>query len=131
MSRTSSIPYWTTSVFCSTVTDLVLIYESVASTTDTALKDDSLRMNCSSLHGSLYSLLVTMENVCCPAVVTETCLLKRCLRIDSRICSLLLERVFSEPLASNELPLWLHYSGFQASCQSIVTSGLNQALGRN
>jgi hypothetical protein len=29
--RTPSIPYWTTSVFSSTVTDLVLIYESVTS----------------------------------------------------------------------------------------------------
>jgi hypothetical protein len=31
-----SIPYWTTSVFSSTVTDLVLIYESVASSASTA-----------------------------------------------------------------------------------------------
>jgi hypothetical protein len=29
LSKTRSIPYWTTSVFSSTVTDLVLIYESV------------------------------------------------------------------------------------------------------
>jgi hypothetical protein len=31
LSETRSIPYWTTSVFSSTVTDLVLIYESVTS----------------------------------------------------------------------------------------------------
>jgi hypothetical protein len=31
MSKTRSIPYWTTSVFSSTVTDFVLIYESVTS----------------------------------------------------------------------------------------------------
>jgi hypothetical protein len=31
LSQTRSIPYWTTSVFCSTVTDLVLIYESAIS----------------------------------------------------------------------------------------------------
>jgi hypothetical protein len=31
LSKTRSIPYWTTSVFSSTVTDLVLIYESVTS----------------------------------------------------------------------------------------------------
>jgi hypothetical protein len=31
MTKTRSIPYWTTSVFSSTVTDLVLIYESVTS----------------------------------------------------------------------------------------------------
>jgi hypothetical protein len=31
LSKTCSVPYWTTSVFSSTVTDLVLIYESVTS----------------------------------------------------------------------------------------------------
>jgi hypothetical protein len=31
LSKTRSFPYWTTSVFSSTVTDLVLIYESVTS----------------------------------------------------------------------------------------------------
>jgi hypothetical protein len=31
MTKTRSIPYWTTSIFSSTVTDLVLIYESVTS----------------------------------------------------------------------------------------------------
>jgi hypothetical protein len=31
MAKTRSIPYWTTSVFTSTVTDLVLIYESITS----------------------------------------------------------------------------------------------------
>jgi hypothetical protein len=34
LSKTRSIPYWTTSVFSSTVTDLVLIYVSVTSTND-------------------------------------------------------------------------------------------------
>jgi hypothetical protein len=33
LSETCSIPYWTSSVFSSTVTDLVLIYESVISST--------------------------------------------------------------------------------------------------
>jgi hypothetical protein len=32
--RTRSVPYWTTSVFTSTVTDLVLIYESVTLASD-------------------------------------------------------------------------------------------------
>jgi hypothetical protein len=40
--KTRSIPHWTTSVFSSTVTDLVLIYESVTSSTATALNDDCL-----------------------------------------------------------------------------------------
>jgi hypothetical protein len=32
--------------------------------------------------------------------------------------SLQRERVFGELLASNGLPFWLHYTGFQASCDS-------------
>jgi hypothetical protein len=78
-----------------------------------------LRMNRSSLHRFFYSLSVTTENVCCLAVVTETCLPNRWLSVDFRVSSLLRERAFDEPLASNELPLWLHYSGFQASWQYI------------
>jgi hypothetical protein len=35
-----------------------------------------------------------------------------------RVYSLQQERVFGEPLASNRLPLWLHYCGFQASCHN-------------
>jgi hypothetical protein len=27
--------------------------------------------------------------------------------------------VYAEPLASSELPLWLHYSGIQASCHNM------------
>jgi hypothetical protein len=38
--KTSSISYLTTSVYCSPVTDLVLIYESLTSSTATALNDD-------------------------------------------------------------------------------------------
>jgi hypothetical protein len=34
--ETRSFPYWTTSVFSSTVTDFVLIYVSIASSTATA-----------------------------------------------------------------------------------------------
>jgi hypothetical protein len=32
--------------------------------------------------------------------------------------SLQREYVFGEPLASNKLPLWLHYSSFQTSCHN-------------
>jgi hypothetical protein len=39
-------------------------------------------MNRFSLHGSLYSLLVTMENVYWPVVVTEACLPNRWLTMD-------------------------------------------------
>jgi hypothetical protein len=38
--------------------------------------------------------------------------------MDFSFCSFLRERVFGEPLASNGLPLWLYYSGFQASCHN-------------
>jgi hypothetical protein len=87
-------------------------------------------MTCSSLHGSLYSLPVTMENVCCLSVDTETCLPKRCLSPDFRVCSLLRESVFGEPLASNGLPLWLHYSGFQTSCHSNKTRSVDLTSSR-
>jgi hypothetical protein len=83
----------------STVIDLVLIYGSVTPSPSTVgwLTLQSwtlnfsilLRMNRSSLHGSLYSLFVTMENICCLAVVTGTCLRNRCLSIDFRDCLLL------------------------------------------
>jgi hypothetical protein len=42
LSTTRSIPFWTKSVFSSTVTDTVLIYESVAFSTATASNDDCL-----------------------------------------------------------------------------------------
>jgi hypothetical protein len=64
--KTRSIPYWTTSVFSSTVTDLVLIYESVTSSASivrwitlhswTLNFWIFLRLNRSSVHGSSYSL---------------------------------------------------------------------------
>jgi hypothetical protein len=41
-SKTRSIPYWTVSVFSSTVTDLVLIYESVVSYAAADLNDKCL-----------------------------------------------------------------------------------------
>jgi hypothetical protein len=60
-----------------------------------------------------------MENVCCLAVVTGTCLSNRCLSMDFRACSLLRDQ--GEPLAINGLPIWLHYSGFQASCHNTLS----------
>jgi hypothetical protein len=48
--------------------------------------------------------------------------------MDFRVCSLLRERVFGEPLASCGLPLWLHYSGFQASCHNIAFTHFNLKL---
>jgi hypothetical protein len=45
------------------------------------------------------------------------------------LCSLLRERVFSEPLASNGLPLWLRYSGFQASCNNTIRPDTHILMG--
>jgi hypothetical protein len=46
--------------------------------------------------------------------------------MDGRVYSLLLERALDKSWASNGLPLWLHYSGYQTSCHSMNT--LNYAL---
>jgi hypothetical protein len=54
--KTLSIPYWTTSDFSSTVTDLVLIYESVTFSTATA---------------PYIVERVSTENVCCLRLYME------------------------------------------------------------
>jgi hypothetical protein len=56
MTKPRSIPYWTTSVFSSTVTELVLIYEPVTSTNDCILTS-LLRMNADCLNVSLSLIL--------------------------------------------------------------------------
>jgi hypothetical protein len=115
--RVSSLPLW---LFWFWFTNRSLLLLRLPWTTAV------LRMNRSSLHGSLYSLSVTVENVCCLAVVTGTCLANHCLSMDFRVCSLLRERVFGEQLASNRLPPWLHYSGFQASCYNNMETGFRE-----
>jgi hypothetical protein len=117
LSKTRSIPYWTTSAFPSAVADLVPIYESVTYTgsvvrwlalhgwTLNSLTTELLLI-CSFLYSSLYRLSVTVENVCCLSVVS-------CHR-----------NVLPEPLASNGLQLWLQYSDFQASCHSTILTQL-------
>jgi hypothetical protein len=118
LSMTCPISYWTTSVFSSAwltwfwFTNRSLLLLLLPWTTTV------LRVTCFSLHGFLYSLPVTMENICCLSIVTETYLPNRCLSVDFRVRSLLRERVFGEPLASNGLPVWLHFSGFEASCHN-------------
>jgi hypothetical protein len=108
LSKTRSIPHWTTSVFSSTATNGERKIPSSASVVRwLTLHSGTLnfsRMN-SSLHGSLYSLLVTMENICCLAWLGLTCH----------------GNVLTEPLPNNGLPLWLHYSGFQASCHNTLS----------
>jgi hypothetical protein len=75
-----------------------------------------------SLHCSLHSLSVTMQNACCLDVVTGTRLvLNWSLRIYLRSnvsirCS---RNVLTNSLPTNGRSLWLHYSSFQASCHNI------------
>jgi hypothetical protein len=71
--RVSSLPLWMTWFWLTNRSRLLRL-----PWTTTVLRIE-LRLNCSCLHGSLYSLSVTMENVYCLAVVMETCLPKRCL----------------------------------------------------
>jgi hypothetical protein len=70
-------------------------------------------LNRPSLHGSLYRLPVTMENVCCHGNVLTGPL------ASNGHLFIAAERVFGEPLVSNGLSLWLRCSGFQASCHSV------------
>jgi hypothetical protein len=148
--NTHSIPYSTTSVFSSAVTDLDPIYESVTSSasivrrltlhswTLNSLTSDECRTTAhSSLTGMNWTnsfitsgrteykspcltvpllLCFSVFILCHGNVLTEP-LPSNGL---SRVCSLQRKRAFGEPLASNGLPLWLHYSGFQASCHSIL-----------
>jgi hypothetical protein len=90
LSKTRSIPYWTTSVFSSVVTDLVLNYESVTSAsgvrwltlhiwTLNSLTAELL-LTRSSLHSFLCGLRVTMENVCCHGNVLAGNGIVRCCR---------------------------------------------------
>jgi hypothetical protein len=100
-------------VFSLLVTGLVLIHGSVTSSASVVrwlthhswtlnfwiLCTTQLRLNRSSVHGSLYSLARIHANLCWIFVDMRT--------------------RFSESLASNGLSLWLHYSSFQASCHNI------------
>jgi hypothetical protein len=123
MTKTRCIPYWTTSVFFSTVTDLTLIYESATSSTATALSDDCLTNDSlNSLHGSLYSLTRIHGKCLLLARIHGNCLLiplrwkaRSVLRRFPRI-HISIERV----LASHCLAM--DYSGFQASCHNIIIS---------
>jgi hypothetical protein len=84
-----------------------------------------LRLPRSSLHGSLYRLPVSMENVCCHGnVLTEPLASSELVRCCGNVCLassglplcyLLRERVSGKPLASSGLPLWPRSFGFQAS----------------
>jgi hypothetical protein len=115
MTRTRCIAYWTTSVFPSTVTDLVLIYESVTSVPvvrSTAEQSTLLRMNydwteLTSKRTEYRSPSPTVRVLLCFIRYSGNVLPNRCLAmVLLRVCSLLRERVFGEPLASNGLPLF-------------------------
>jgi hypothetical protein len=132
LSKTRSIAYWTTSVLSSTVTDLVLIYESVTSSAATALNDDCLTNDSNRIHEWTLFYNFGANRIChhvlqflcysvflCLFIAPGTYLQNRWPAMDFRVCSLLREHVLGRPLASNGLPLSLHYSGFQASCHNI------------
>jgi hypothetical protein len=77
--KTRSTPYWTTSVFSSTVSDLVLIYESVTSSASVVhwtLHSWALNSitNDGSLANELWALLRrngrTLESITCPPFIT-------------------------------------------------------------
>jgi hypothetical protein len=93
MAKTHSIPFWTTSVFSSTVTDFVLIYESVTFSTATALNDTVLRMTPTEFTNEL-SFITSGEPNMSPCLTVRLLL---CYSIASETCA-------SEPLASSGLP---------------------------
>jgi hypothetical protein len=67
--KTLSIPYWTTSVFSSTVTDLVLIYESVTSSASVVrwLTLHSWTLSSTTELPSEFSYdWITAESITCP-----------------------------------------------------------------
>jgi hypothetical protein len=83
--NTRSIPFWTTSVFSSIVTDLVLIYESVTSSTnDSRIIKDEWRKKNESRTNYVYLLYnfqanrieITTSNsssiIPCPSVAAQT-----------------------------------------------------------
>jgi hypothetical protein len=123
--KTRSIPYWTTCVFSSTATDLVLIYESVIFSASVVrwLTFHSrtldflrilLRWNQSSLHSCFYSL----------ARIRGKCLLLARIR-GTFVDSVDMESAFrTKSVSTNPHPhrshcLGIDYSGFQASCHII------------
>jgi hypothetical protein len=100
-----SSPYGTTRVFSSTVTNDEW---RIAGTELSWTELTSRRTEYRPLSITVHVLL------CFTRFHGNVCLASRWLAMALR------ERVFSEPLASNGLPLWLHYSGFQAPCHTIL-----------
>jgi hypothetical protein len=104
--KTRSVPYWTTSVFS-------LLWRMTKN--HLRLHWTLLRLTCSSLYGSLYSLPVTIQNVCCLSSR------KRAYRtVAYQWTSTAARGCGNVCLATSGLPLWLHYSGFQASCYNTI-----------
>jgi hypothetical protein len=127
--KTRSIPYWTTSVFSSTDwlgSDLRIghsfsfrrpLVNTPQLNTQLSLEWTELFYNFGTechhvLKFPCYSLLL------CVFVATGTCLSNRCRAMDY---SAYIHCSGNKPLASSGLPLWLHYSVFQASCQNMLT----------
>jgi hypothetical protein len=74
MTKTRSIRYWTTSVFSSTVTDLVLIYDSLRTNGERRVKTD-LRLNSPELsYECLNELSLSLSLMLRPTVSRPLCL---------------------------------------------------------
>jgi hypothetical protein len=118
LSKTCSIPYWTTSVFSSTVTDLVPIYESVTSSTATAL-----RMTRTELKNELFFITSVEPNKSHYALQFLYYSLIP-LPLKRVLVNLWLAMDFSsvrcENLCLASCWFWLHYSGLQVLSHNIL-----------
>jgi hypothetical protein len=90
--KTRSIPYWTTNVFTSSVTDLVLIYESVTSSASV--------VPWLTLHNWTLNCLTNAEWRIC----------QECRMIDSRMNSPELNKLPGEPNVDHYLQQFVYYS---------------------
>jgi hypothetical protein len=123
VTTTRSIPHW--SVFCSTLTNLALIYESVTSASVVRWVTAHGWIPTSEVsYGWTNSYITSGRTEYVTLSYSSTLTLFLCVHSFSNgfpPCSLLRERMLSEPLASNGFPLWLQYPGFQVSCHNIKT----------
>jgi hypothetical protein len=149
--KTRSIPYWTTSVFSSTVTWFWFMNQSLIQLPLSAVPQlntwlllllnhwTPLWMHLA--HGSRFTVHSLTElpgepnrehyvfqflYYCVILLPGKHVLVCRWLAMNFRVCSLLRKCMFGKPLASNGLLLWLHYSDFKVSCHK--ASGMSGSL---
>jgi hypothetical protein len=104
LSQTRSIPYWTTNVFSSVVTDLVLIYESVTSSASVVCWLTLHSWTVNSLNSVTTESFNSLTNALSFVTRGEP---KRDHHLEQFVCYYLfhplLRNVFTEPLSSNGL----------------------------